>query len=76
MKERSKVIREMAVPLHTCPAPLVPKWRLQLYVEAGLLIVLLVVNYSNSDRLPADNRGQTTGGAHALVHNTQDLKSQ
>lgn len=60
MKVRSKVIREVKVPLHTCPSPLVPIWLLQLYVEAGLLIVLLVVNYSNGYGLPADERVQTT----------------
>lgn len=50
------------VPLRTCPSPPVPIWLLQLYDEAGLLIVLLVVNYSNSYGLPADGRVHTVGG--------------
>lgn len=71
MKERSKVTREVKVPFRTCPSPPVPIWLLQLYVEAGLLIVLLMVNYSNGYGLPADERVQTVGGevrGHALVH--------
>lgn len=46
--------------LHTCPSPPVPVWLLQLDEEAGLLIVLLVVNYSNSYGLPVG--GQYTNG--------------
>lgn len=49
----------MEVLLHTCPSP-VPIWLLQLYEEAGLLIVLIVVNYSNGYGLPVDDRVQTT----------------
>lgn len=75
MKDRSQVIREVKVHFHTCPSPLVPIWLLQLYEEAGLLIVLFMVNYSNGYGFPADERVQTTtvgGGSevrgHALVH--------
>lgn len=70
MKERSKVIRVVKVRLHTCPSPLVPIWLLQLYVEAGLLIVLVVVNYSNGYGLPVDERQQREGGSEVTAHAT------
>ena len=60
MKKRSKVSGEVKVPPHTCPSPPVPVRLLQLYVEGRLLIVLLMVNYSNGYCLPADDRVQTT----------------
>ncbi len=60
---------------HTCPFLRVPIWLLQLYVEAGPLIVLLVVNYSNGYGLPADETVHTTTvegrsevRGHALVN--------
>lgn len=42
---------------HTCPSPAVPAGLLQLHVEAGLLIILLMVDYSNRYGLPAGGGG-------------------
>lgn len=55
------------MPVHTCPSPPVPVRLLQLYVEAGILIILLVIDYFNGYDLPVGGGGSEVKG-HALVH--------